>query len=289
MALIANSKSNNFGGSRPGAGRKAGGQNADMQDRKVVCMWFCDWFARQLKAQKGRRAVVTDSECEESVNRCFQFSKPVFASEKVRLGGMWRKARVGTRPFSPERLSSVATAAEKLGFWSQAWRDTRGLGPYAQKQDLFVLAMIAVDGFTDQRQAKQQFKTLHTKLTKQLKRLNECVDPLNFDKVKAVALKAFVEFVDFKEQLSPTAGHVVLRYDLEASFQDFENDYRYYQLKPAQALKWLELLQFGRGAERLKRLAWQVWACDFSTNFKFDISSAKKHIRKTKTGTNLAQ
>lgn len=284
-----NGFANGFGGARIGAGRKPGGQNADMHDRKVVTMWFCDWFARQLQAQKGRNAVVTDADCEEVVNQCFHFDKPVFKSEKTMLGGMWQKARVGSRPFNPERLAAVAAAAEKLGFWSQAWRDSSRLGPYADKQDLFILAMISVDGFTDQRETKLQFNNLHAKLTKQLNRLRKCVYPLKFDKVKVSAIKALNEFADFKEQLSPTAGHVVLRHDLEASFQNFDTDYLCYQLKPAQALKWLELLQFGRGAERLKRLAWQIWALDFSTDFRFDIGSAKKHIQKTKTGTNLAQ
>lgn len=259
-----------------------------MHDRALISMWFCDWFARQLKAQKAHGATVTDADCEQVVNQYFALENPVFPSEKV-TGGMWQKARTGVRPFAPDRLARIALAAEKLGFWSQAWREKNSSYPEEGKLNLFILAMLAVDGFSDQKQEKQKFKALHSTLTKRLKGLAECQNEFKFEKLKAQCAEAMAAWAVFADELPPTAGHIGLREDLSASFQDWDTDIRFYHLKPAQTLKWLTLLKFGRGSKRLLQLSWQVWALRFYESFMFDISSAKKHARKTIGGTKLAQ
>ena len=149
--------------------------------------------------------------------------------------------------------------------------------------------MLAVDGFTDQKREKQRFKTLRNILSKRLKILAECGDERKFEKLKSNCLSALADWAQYADELPPTAGNIGLRNDLEGSFQDLDTDVRYFHLKPTQALKWLTLLQFGRGSKRLHRVAWQVWALEFHESFLFDIGTAKKHIRKSRAGTKQAQ
>ena len=280
-----------FGGARAGAGRKAGGQNADMADRKLISKWFCDWFSRELKKTKRLGVTVTDADCEIAINETVSTDEPVFPTEKTRPGGMWQKARTGARPFSADRLSTVALAAEKLGFWDQAWRREGGAfgrRDNESKLDTFILAMLSVDGFADQKTEKQKFKALHINLTKRLKSLSECKNAAKFEKVKDKTQDAIAAWLNFADELPQTVGYIGLRPDLEASFQEPGTD-RYYRLKPAQALKWLSLLQFGRGQNRMQQLRWQVWALHFFESLLFDISTAKEHAPNMITGTKLSQ
>ena len=281
------------GGMRAGSGRKAGGQNQETSDRVVISRWFCDWFARELKKKKSLHSKVTDAQCEAAVNDVSPPDEPVFSTEKIQTGCRWQQARSGYRPFDAKKLAAVALAAERLGFWSQAWR-TDATGYSADdKKTLFILALIAVDGFVDEKSMKTKFAELHRKLLKAVKKLSDCETEAKFENARKKCIEAMQAWSDFADDLPQTVGSIGLRPDLEASFGDWATDVRNYTLKPQQALIALQLFKFGAANRRIQRLGWQVWSLYFEESFMFNMDSAKNHIRQTiispESGTKLAQ
>ena len=278
---------------RNGAGRKAGIQNSDMAERVLISRWFCDWFSRQLKKHQSQRVAVTDAECEDAVNRHSPGNEAIFKDKNFRLGYVWQKARTGCQPLSAERLAAAASAAEKLGFWSQAWRSDAAGYSGDDKKTLFILALIAVDGFVDEMAMKKEFAVLQRNLLKTVKKLSECKTEAKFESDKKKCIEAMLAWSDFADDLPQTVGSIGLRPDLEASFSDWFTDVRNYTLKPRQTLFWLQRFKFGAANRRLHKLGWQVWSLYFEENFMFNMASAKKHIRQTvsapESGTKLAQ
>lgn len=271
------------GGARVGAGRKAGGQNRDSDDRKQLSAWLCSWFSQSLTASQKRLA--SDADCEQAVNGCFE--KPVFESEKITLGGSWAQARRGERPFSAARLAIVVTAADRLEFWDPRWR--RDLAKVSGESDhlsLVLLSLIAVEGIDGQKSEKYEFTRRQMSLQKAVDRLAASTLP-QFEKRRLAALADLHGWFDFVSDLS--AGHVGVRRDLAASIEGGIDTERRWRLKPAQTIRRLSNLKFESKHDALLKVTWQVWALDYrAANFS-ESAMLLNHLRKRKTGTKLSQ
>lgn len=188
----------NRGGDREGAGRKIKILDRSYKDRRILSMWFCDWFSRKLEAKKNRKH--TNAEIETFINGAAKLAKPIF-KESNNAGCMWWGASRGGRPFSVVRLTKLADAAEKLHFWKQAKTDDK---KFAKLEPDFtnrlILRMIAFDGFTDQIDAKMEFKRLRENLHSKLlafKNTNE----VDFLMCKKEVIKAFSGYDIFVDSL----------------------------------------------------------------------------------------
>ena len=262
-----------------------------MQNRVLVSRWLCDWFGRELAKHSGTRSA-TDAECEKAVNDQFpkdpalfgtdKEREPVFETEK-RAGGMWQKARTGTRPFSPERLAQVAEAASKLKFWmGPAHSNTQ-----IDRSTFYLLKLATFDKLRDEKTEKRTFKLLQQKMLNALKTLANSNTAAKFQNAKKRTASALNEWVEFVDALPSGVGEIVLRYDLEASFQCGNGDFIYHTLKPKLAQIWVDRFQFGAANRQLYRLSSQVWALEFSPGF-LNMSQCNRHLpRKSNRKVNI--
>lgn len=270
------------GGARTGAGRKAFDQN--YEDRRILSMWVCDWFTRQYLIVK--KIKLNDGGAEAEINECFLGKpKPVFKEKPVtNIGKMWNAAKRGERPFSNERMIMIVTAAGKLGFWDISFS-------LEEIEDdlltVFILRMLAVDGFHNQAESKKQFVRLQSKLRITLKHLmtpNES----NFVKRKAKVMKALNEWKDFADIFPITAGEIGLRQDVLASFQDWQNEIRAWTLRPSRSIKLISPLKFGGNCKWVRLTLEQVEALYFNKHLFYDRTLTIDRL-KPKIGTKLAQ
>lgn len=268
------------GGARPGAGRKAFDQN--YEDRRILSMWVCDWFERQFRLVKKIKKL-SDADAESMINA--EFSLPVFKTEPITSAGkMWNAAKRGERPFSNDRMTMIATAAEKLKFW-RAGHNIEDI-----EDDLltvFILRMLAVDGFHNQAETKKQFDTLQEKLRTTLKDL---LNPTkqDFAKRKTRVLKTLNEWKDFADDYPKNAGEIGLRRDVLASFENWDSDIRAWRLRPSRSIKLITPLKLGGNFQWVKQTLQQVEALHFETHLFYDRALIINPL-KFKTGTKLAQ
>lgn len=188
----------NRGGLRVGSGRKIKILDRSFKDRRILSMWFCDWFSRKLQAKKNRK--YTNAEIETFINGAAKLDKPIF-KESSNAGCMWWGASRGERPFSVVRLTKLADAAEKLNFWKQAKTDDRKFAKLEpDPTSRLILRMMAADSFTDQIDAKKEFKRLRGNLFSKLlefKNSNE----VDFLMCKKEVIKAFSGYDIFVDSL----------------------------------------------------------------------------------------
>lgn len=285
MTKIRSSFTRGPGGVRPNAGRKAGGQNLDTEDRKLVCVWLCEWFSQRLQARLKRPC--SDSDCEQIVNETALADQPVFESQKATLGGMWAKARRGERPFSSNRMTSVVSAADKLKFWNPRWR--RRLAKSTGESDqlsLLLLSLISVEGFDNQRLERRKFFKLHAALQHSLSKLASCTES-KFEDCRNAAIEAFQNWEDFNSEL--VAGRADVREDVVYSIEPGSDDFRRWVLHPQRTIKRLRLLKFASRQDVLKKATGQVWALNYQAHNFLNGPIILAELRKKEIGTNLAQ
>lgn len=276
-------KSKNQGGARLGAGRKAGGQNHDSEDRKLVCAWLCHWFARSLQSRLKRP--VSDADCEQFVNERASASNPVFESQKATLGGMWAKARRGERPFSPDRMARVVTAADKLKFWNPRWRrDLAAASGETDQLALLVLSLISVEGLDSQLSEKREFLKRQAALQRSLSAAATCTEG-KFEKCRQAALESLRAWAEFTSSLE--AGRPGVLTDLEASIDG--DDIRRWILHPDRTINRLLTMRYESRDEVLSKAAGQTWALEYRAHNFSDSSILTRHLRNLRSGTKLAQ
>lgn len=268
------------GGARPGAGRKAFDQN--FEDRRILSMWLCDWFTRQYFIVN--KINLKDGDAESVVNECFRDGLVFKDEPATNIGKKWNAAKRGERPFSNDRMTMIATAAEKLNLWRA------GLCIEEIEDDLltvFILRMLAVDGFHSQDETKKQFDNLQLKLRTALKDL---LNPTkqDFAKRKARVLKTLNEWKDFADDYPKNAGEIGLRRDVLASFENWDSDIRAWKLRPSRSIKLITPLKLGGNFQWVQQTLQQVEALHFETHLFYDRALTINPL-KSKTGTKLAQ
>jgi hypothetical protein len=272
-----------YGGVRKGAGRKS--FDREFEDRRMLCMWLCDWFARQVgSAQRP----ASDSQCEQSVNDGRPQSKPEFLTVRSVLGGMWGKARRGERPFGPERMLTVCTAADKHKFWDVAWR--RSLPKFLDDPlTTLLLALIAAEGgFDNQLKEKKQFKMLQTSMARALSSLLACTSKKQFDNRKEAALTALRDWLDFvndviKAPVGLRGGYVDIRHDLLAAEWGGEDPRLIFKpFNPLRTKKCISSLRFGDPLDLVAIARAQVCSMEYTANNFSDSQIMMKHIRRLK-------
>lgn len=272
-----------YGGARKGAGRKA--FDREFEDRRMLCMWLCDWFARQVgNAQRP----ASDSQCEQAVNNGLPMSKPEFLTDRSVQGGMWGKARRGERPFGPQRMLTVCAAADTHKFWDSGWR--RSL-PSTLDDPLttLVLTLVAAEGgFENQLNEKREFKRLQTNMARSLSCLMVCKSEKQFANRKEAALAALREWEDFvdDEELAPVGlrgGYVDLDQDrLLAEWG--EEDPRSWRFHPPRTAKSILALRFRGSLDSVALARAQVWSLEYTANNFSDSNVMVQHIRRLKKG-----
>ena len=270
------------GGVRRGAGRKAGGQNLDTEDRKLVCVWLCEWFSQRLQARLKRPC--SDSDCEQSINETAPADKPVFESQKATLGGMWAKARRGERPFSPERMTSVVAAADSLKFWNPRWRRqlVKSTGE-ADQLSLLLLSLISVEGLDNQRSERLRFLKLQAALQHSLSKIASCTES-KFEDCRHAAIGALQSWEDFNSEL--LAGVADVREDVVYSIEPGTDDSRRWMLHPQRTIKRLRLLKFAARHEVLKKATGQIWALNYQAHNFLSGPIVLAELRKEKLAQN---
>lgn len=281
IAKTASPKS--YGGARKGAGRKA--FDHEFEDRKMVCMWLCDWFARQVgSAQRP----ASDAQCEQSVNDGLPQSKTEFLTSRSVLGNMWGKARRGERPFGKERMVSVCSAADKHKFWYAGWR--RNLqGPLDDPLTTLLLTLVAAEGgFQNQLIEKKEFNRLQTSIARALSSLMACTSEKQFANRKKAALAALREWLDFVNDVKGAlvglrGGYVDLRHDLlAAEWGDEEPRSIFKPFNPSRTKKCLSALRFGDPLDLVVIARAQVCSMEYTANNFSDSQIMMKHIRRLK-------
>lgn len=270
------------GGRRVGAGRKAGGQNVETEDRRLSSAWLCGWFGRRLTSKLGRLA--SDAECEQAINNCFSPDVPIFQTQKSTLGGMWAKARRGERPLNAERTTSIIAAADRLKFWDPTWR--RSLPKDSGESDpltLLMLSLLSVDGLAEQGRERTEFAERQLVLQAALAALKTGTAH-TFERRRAAALAALEGWRDFSSALS--AGYVYLQPSLLSSIEPEADDPRRWVLRPGRTINRIAALSFGQPLESLVKTQWQVWALHYEAH---NLSDSRMMIQKIKKLNSIAE
>lgn len=284
--MIETTSTKTHGGARKGSGRKS--FDREFEDRRMLCMWLCDWFARQVgNAQRP----ASDAKCEEMVDGGLPLAKPQFETAKRERsvpGRRWGKARRGERPFGPEEMVAVCAAADKHKFWDLRWR--RSL-PNTRDDPvtLLLLTLVAAEGgFENQLSEKKEFKRLQTIMVRTLSSLVACTSERAFDNRKTETLEALRDWQDFVDDTAAApvglrGGYVYLRHDLLAA-EWGEDDPRGWILHPARTAKRIAALRFGGPMDSVELARTQVWSMKYTAHNFSDSQSMMQHIRRLKNG-----
>jgi hypothetical protein len=303
------------GGGREGAGRKAFDQ--DFEDRLLLTMWVCNWYKRKLSEKRGE--IQTDIDCEDAVNGTISESVPVFKNFDTSRGKRWGEARKGVRAFTLEKLKAVCKSAshpavnivpKTVSF------DKRMAGIEGDEMTIFMLKMLAldgIDGFEKEKNAKKQFTKLKTQLEDTLFFLSVATEE-EFAAKKSEALKALQNWKKFSDHLNVApkedeekisvkksealealealkrwkkeklatqiqVGSISIKNEILDSFDDIENDYRYWTLRPTRSIKLISGFVYGGDPHWINLTLMQVSVTNFQSYFQ-NKRSALRHAKK---------
>lgn len=276
------------GGARQGAGRKA--FDVEFEERKIICMWLCDWFARELGTAQ---CPATDAKCEEAVNNSLPSTAPEFETSKAQAGGMWAKARRGERPFNEDRMQAVMFAAgkktaKKEKFYDAGWRLNRAVNVGTDHMTMVLLSLIALDGgLGNQNDEKEEFEKLQTNLHKSLYALSSSHKRrTSFKNSKAAALAALAKLQSFLANDADAAvelrsGRISIKEESEllaSPYYDGESWSPDWVLNPRKVIKQIGALQFGESLTPVTIALGQTWAMRYETPIFSDSVAVMNHI-----------
>lgn len=285
MLLTLQKTRKESGGARSGSGRKA--FDVEFEDRKIICMWLCDWFARKLgSAQRP----ATDAECELATNNSFPSTKIKFKTSKAQSGGMWAKARRGERPFSDERMKDVMFAAVKRKFCDKASRINDAENTKNCHATMALLTLIAEDGGLGHQNAeKQEFENLQANLHKSLHKLSSSDKRrASFERSKGAALEALTKLRSFLEKdedasVDFCSGRISIKDDadlLASPYYDGESSSPDWILNPRKVIKKIAALKFGDSLTPVSIALGQTWAMQYETPIFSNSIAIVNHVKR---------